>query len=172
MALVMLAEGGLAALAIEPIASRLGATKGSGYWHFANRAALVDATLQRWEGHTEEIIERLEIHADPLIRLRELFTSVTDPQGPHAVELALLACVDDPAVAPVVQRVTKRRVDYVRKLFLDLDFEPIEAAQRATMAYAIYLGHTQLARTRASAIPAEMVLVAYLDSILARLLSR
>lgn len=162
----------MASVAIEPIAARLGATKGSGYWHFANRAALVEATLQRWEAQTEEIIQRLEVHQDPQLRLRKLLTSVTDPRGPHEVELSLLACVDDPGVEPFVQRVTQRRIDYVRKLFLDLGFEPTDAAQRATMAYAIYLGHTQLARTMPGSIPNEKVLTEYLDAIMQRLLSR
>lgn len=172
MALAMLTDGGLAAVAIEPIAARLGATKGSGYWHFANRAALVEATMQRWERQTEEIIERVDLHQDPLVRLRTLLTTVTDQRGPQAAELSLLAFMDDPAVAPVVQRVTQRRIAYTRKLFLDLGFEPVDAADRARMAYAMYVGHSQLARTVPEAIPTGKLLSDYLDSILDRLLSR
>ncbi len=165
-------SSGLAAVAIEPIAARLGATKGSGYWHFANRAALVEATLQRWEHQTEEIIERVDLQQDPLVRLRTLLTTVTDQRGPQAVELSLLASVDDPAVAPVVERVIRRRIAYTRKLFLDLGFESTDAADRARMAYAMYVGHPQLARTLPGAIPPGKQLSSYLDSILDRLLSR
>ncbi|WP_412543871.1 TetR/AcrR family transcriptional regulator [Longispora sp. K20-0274] len=47
-ALLAFAEGGLAAVAVEPIATRLGATKGSFYWHFPHRDALVVAALALW----------------------------------------------------------------------------------------------------------------------------
>ncbi|MDQ6732181.1 MAG: TetR/AcrR family transcriptional regulator, partial [Actinomycetota bacterium] len=44
-ALLALAHDGLAGVAVQPLARRLGATKGSFYWHFADRAELIAATL-------------------------------------------------------------------------------------------------------------------------------
>ncbi|MEU8610821.1 helix-turn-helix domain-containing protein [Actinoplanes sp. NPDC048791] len=59
-ALEAMAGGGLAAVAVEPLAARLGATKGSFYWHFANRDALIEAAVLRWErDHTEAVIGSL-----------------------------------------------------------------------------------------------------------------
>ena len=40
-----LAEGGIDAVRVEPLAKALGITKGSFYWHFADRRALLDAML-------------------------------------------------------------------------------------------------------------------------------
>ena len=48
-ALDVIAESGLAAVAVEPLARRLGVTKGSFYWHFPSREALLVAALERWE---------------------------------------------------------------------------------------------------------------------------
>ncbi|MBP8098362.1 MAG: helix-turn-helix transcriptional regulator, partial [Arenimonas sp.] len=45
-ALDVIAEQGLAAVAVEPLARRLGVTKGSFYWHFPSREALLVAALQ------------------------------------------------------------------------------------------------------------------------------
>lgn len=42
-------ERGVGAVAVEPLAKKLGVTKGSFYWHFENRDALLKATLERWE---------------------------------------------------------------------------------------------------------------------------
>lgn len=39
-------ERGFDDLAVEPLAARLGTTKGSFYWHFANRADLLDAVME------------------------------------------------------------------------------------------------------------------------------
>ena len=51
-ALGAIATGGIKAVAVEPLAARLGVTKGSFYWHFADRRALIDAALERWEAQT------------------------------------------------------------------------------------------------------------------------
>ena len=43
-----LAEGGIDAVRVEPLAKSLAITKGSFYWHFADRRALIDAMLAAW----------------------------------------------------------------------------------------------------------------------------
>src|SRR5690606_7033358 len=48
-ALDVIAEQGVSAVAVEPLARRLGVTKGSFYWHFPSRDALLQAALERWE---------------------------------------------------------------------------------------------------------------------------
>jgi AcrR family transcriptional regulator len=168
-----LAEGGLGAVGIEPIAARLGATKGSGYWHFRDRADLVGATLARWEQeHTDQVIARVGGGADPANRLRELFRVVLGRSEPLSVELALLASAEDPLVTPTITRVTQRRLDYLEMLFTDLGWDPTHARERALLAYTSYLGHAGLARTNPGAVPtggAERA--AYLDSVLATLLA-
>src|SRR5919198_3781837 len=76
-ALTAMGEGGLAAVAVEPLAARLGATKGSFYWHFANRDALIEAALAQWEERfTAATIAALAGERDPRERLRKLFASV------------------------------------------------------------------------------------------------
>ncbi|MFN3463335.1 MAG: TetR/AcrR family transcriptional regulator, partial [Terricaulis sp.] len=43
-----LAEGGIDAVRVDPLAKNLGVTRGSFYWHFADRAALHTAMLKEW----------------------------------------------------------------------------------------------------------------------------
>ena len=58
--LAALVEGGPDAVAIEPVAARLGTTKGSGYWHFTDRADLLRAVLGAWvEQHTVAVQDRV-----------------------------------------------------------------------------------------------------------------
>lgn len=169
-ALTALERGGLAAVAIEPLAARLGATKGSGYWHFANRADLVKATLQRWEqDHTAAVIAQVERGGTPAERLRELLYLVLGHAGPNTVELALLASADDPLVAAALQRVTERRLCYLAGLFTELNFDADESRRRALLAYTTYLGHAQLTRTAPAAVPVGPHREAYLQSVLTTL---
>lgn len=146
-ALAALAEGGLAAVAVEPLAARLGATKGSFYWHFAHRDELVAAALDRWaDRHTEAIIRELEPVRDPLERLDRLFDRVLGSGPVNRAELALLAHADDPAVAAVLSRTTARRVDFIAAGFREAGWPAIESRHRAVLAYTAYIGLIQAQR--------------------------
>ncbi len=154
-ALDAIGRGGLAAVAIEPLAVRLGTTKGSFYWHFANREALIAAALQRWEAeHTEAVIRLVDAEPDPLRRLRLLLVTVIEATEHDLVELAVLATADHPLVAPVLARVTQRRMSYTVDLFRNLGFSPAEARDRGLLAFTAYLGHAQLAHATPHLAPA------------------
>ncbi|NGN62685.1 TetR/AcrR family transcriptional regulator [Streptomyces sp. A7024] len=172
-ALTAMGEGGLAAVAVEPLAARLGTTKGSFYWHFANRAALIDAALARWEETgTEAVIDRIEAEPDPERRLRTLFAVAKAEAAEDPLELSLLATADHPQVAAVLRRVTERRVAYVAGLFEQLGFPPEEARHRGFLAYTSYLGHIQLARAVPEAIPSGAAEGPHLDAVLDTVLGR
>ncbi|MGW3542704.1 TetR/AcrR family transcriptional regulator [Nocardia niigatensis] len=153
-ALAALGEGGVGAVAIEPLAARLGATKGSAYWHFANRDELLAAALQRWEHEeTDAVIALVSAEPDPAAGLRILLgAALTHPQEKLAV---LLAGVADPLVEPVLTRVTTRRIEYLTALFARLGFEDPSAKHRAALAYSAYLGTGQLWRTMRGTLPVD-----------------
>ncbi|WP_406273481.1 TetR/AcrR family transcriptional regulator [Streptomyces sp. NBC_00191] len=170
-ALAAIGERGLAAVAVEPLAARLGTTKGSFYWHFANRDALIAAALGRWEEiHTEQIITEMETEPDPERRLRRLLTKAIAAAAEDPLEVSLLATADHPQVAAAIERVTKRRVGYVAHLFEELGFEPEEARRRGLLAYASYLGHTQLSHAVPQALPVGVERAVYLESVMDTLL--
>ncbi|WP_165367545.1 TetR/AcrR family transcriptional regulator, partial [Phytoactinopolyspora endophytica] len=153
-ALTAIREGGLKSVAVEPLAARLGTTKGSFYWHFTNRHALVEAALQLWEQeHTEALIAHIEADADPAVRLRRLFALVVGYSRSDSTEVALMATADDPLVAPVMRRVTERRVSYVASLFEELGVPADQARGRALLAVSVYLGHVQLAHAAPDTLP-------------------
>jgi AcrR family transcriptional regulator len=169
-ALAALVEGGVAAVAVEPLAMRLGATKGSFYWHFRNRDALLAATLERWERlETDDVITRVEIEDDPRARLRALYLLATGglPGRSRSAEPALQAAVAHPLVAPALARVTRRRLDYLGAQFTALGLPPRAARHRALLAYTAYLGHGQLVRTAPDLTPDD--LGAYADEVVAAL---
>jgi AcrR family transcriptional regulator len=174
-ALDAIAEGGLAAVAVMPLAKQLGATKGSFYWHFADRQALVDAALADWEqSHTAAVIGEIEgASDDPLQQLRLLFKRVTGLAARDRIELALLATAEHPTVQPVLDRVTRRRVDFTAGLFGRLGFSRAQAKRRALLAYSAYLGHAQLVHATPQLVPsAQAAKRAYLNDVLDALTSR
>lgn len=153
-ALTVIGESGLAAVAVEPLAKRLRATKGSFYWHYANRQALIAAALGMWErDHTEAVIAALDTTEGARERLRSLLVRVVEYGRNDKIEVALLASAQDPLVAGAIHRVTQRRIDYVASLFQEMGDEPDLALRRATLAVSVYLGHTQLAHVSTDLIP-------------------
>jgi AcrR family transcriptional regulator len=154
-ALAAIAEGGLAAVAIEPLAARLGATKGSFYWHFASRDGLLDAALARWERQTTtEVAARARAAGpDPAGQLRLLITEVARIAETDRVGLALLASAAQPAVAAALDRVTRHRLAILVTMFGELGLPPATARRRALLAYSAYLGHAQLSQTTPGLLP-------------------
>jgi AcrR family transcriptional regulator len=144
-ALSLIAEQGVGALAVEALARQLGVTKGSFYWHFRTREALLQAALERWEQYGErEIISQIESIADPRERLPELFRRVAHELQPHRVYAALLKALDHPLVVPVMARVSKRRTECLHSAYIEAGMETGEALNRARLTYAAYVGFLQL----------------------------
>ena len=174
-ALSAIAEGGLAAVAIEPLAARLGATKGSFYWHFANRDGLLETALASWERQTTtEVAARARAAApDPAGQLRLLITEVARIAETDRVGLALLASAAQPAVAATLDRVTRHRLAILVTLFGELGLPAATARRRALLAYSAYLGHAQLSHTTPEVLPrGRAARHSYLDEVITTLTSR
>jgi AcrR family transcriptional regulator len=151
----LLAEGP-EGVAVQPLARRIGATKGSFYWHFRSRDELLRAALARWEETaTEAVIRSAEAASpDPREKARLLFGWVTASSTEHPGQLRLLAAADHPDVRAALERATRRRVGYVARLLHEAGQPEAVAARRATLAYATYLGHAQLAHSTPGLLPA------------------
>lgn len=138
-------HGGITGIAVEPIAAALGTTKGSFYWHFANRDELVAATMHRWEElATNAVIAHVADVADPTDRLRQLFRVVFGHEREDRIEARIVLAPFDPRVSPTVERVTALRIEFLVSLFRALGFRRATATKRARIVYAAYLGHLRL----------------------------
>jgi AcrR family transcriptional regulator len=163
-ALLAIAEGGTGAVAVEPLAARLGATKGSFYWHFRSRSDLLAAALETWEREaTDAIIARLADLPDPVERLRLTLTAaMEDPEDEYgAIDAALLASGADPFVAPVVARVQDKRLAFLERCFRDFGLPAREARLRARIGYSIYLGWFRQLQAGGRSAPTARELRAY-----------
>lgn len=130
---------------VELLARDLGTTKGSFYWHFSNRGALVNAVMARWEAEqTEAMIAAAEQGGDALSRLRLLFSAVAADASRRSGETTLYASANDEGVGDIVGRVSRRRIDYLATLLAELGFDAEEARRRSAIALAAVVGVQQL----------------------------
>jgi AcrR family transcriptional regulator len=145
-ALDVIAEQGVAAVTVESLARQLGVTKGSFYWHFPTREALLKAALERWESQdVDNVFAQVEPIADPRARLCELFRRTGREAKSHVIYSALLRALDHPLVHPVMERVSRRRMDFLTLAYRQVGMNRAQAGHRARLAYAAYVGFLQLA---------------------------
>lgn len=155
-------DDGLAGVRIEALARDLGTTKGSFYWHFTDRRALVDAVMDRWESQeTDRYIAESRPETDPRARIELLFTIVGQRRPPGEDRLYMAAVAE--GVGHVVERVTHRRIRYVADALIEHGIPAPEAESRALISIASILGLEQLAQGgAASEFPARTALRASL----------
>lgn len=165
-ALKALARQGLSAVAVEPLARALGVTKGSFYWHFKSRDALLAAALERIEQNNASAITDFERRfVDPRERLRALFVAAFEPSALGGLLLNLATERENPVIGPVIDRVTQARLDYLERIFIDIGFDPTRARSRALLSYSAYIGHYQLAATAPERVPSGADLAAYVTDL-------
>ena len=140
-ALQALADDGPAGVAVERLATRLGTTKGSFYWHFKDREELIAETLAAWErDETDVQIEEMQAIDDPVERLRFGMAMATEYEEAERPDVRLLPSARDPVVGEVIERVQRRRLAFIAQTFRDAGFAPAESRVRARLAYSLALG--------------------------------
>lgn len=172
-ALDALAAGGLEALAVEPIARQLGVTKGSFYWHFENRSALLRAALELWEKiETVDVLERIGDEADPYERIVKLFQHANAGVRAGRLYLAIAAAEDHPMIAEFVQRVSQLRMNHLFESYLALGFPERQARHWARFAYATFMGNLQIRRDTPELMPRDAEFSEYLKLMIKTLIPR
>ena len=170
-ALEAIAAGGVEAVAVEPLARQLGVTKGSFYWHFQNRDALLRAALELWERReTDDVLARIGPEEDPYERIVKVFKQANAGYRSGRLYLAIAAAEDKPLVREFVHRVSVKRMDYLYECYRALGFEPHAARQWATFAYATFMGNLQIRRDTPEAMPSGQQFNDYLKLMIKTLI--
>ena len=153
---------------METLSIRVGASKGSFYWHFSDRRALIEAAMRVWEEtRTNATLHELQVIDDPRERLQKLFAGTFRNPTAARLEIALALDSSDPMVGPVVRRVTSRRLAFVADAFRQLGFTKPGARRRAVAAYSMQLGLMTVREASRSAVPGRRgALTDYLDDLL------
>ncbi|GAA4985759.1 TetR/AcrR family transcriptional regulator [Yinghuangia aomiensis] len=152
-ALEAMRESGLGAIAVEPLAERLGTTKGSFYWHFKDRDALIHAALELWCTETDAMMEAAARITDPVERGRWLTEfAFTGPQGAD-VTTTLLVNSQHPVVGPFLDRVTRQRLEWGAGINEELGLAPEEARQHALAAWMMAIGIALVRRGAPQLLP-------------------
>lgn len=155
-ALKALGESGLGGIAVEPLAERLGVTKGSFYWHFKDLDELIDTALRRWAvEEPRESIAQLDRIADPCERLKTLMTPSRVGPVVGRIDFALTASASDPRVGKWLRQHHRLWLGFAQRAFRQMGFAEPEAMYRATLAYTAWLGFVSLVSADPAALRGE-----------------
>ncbi len=148
----VLVDQGIDAVRVDVLAKAMEVTRGSFYWHFKDREALLVAVLNAWrDGATEQVIRRFEgQNADPKALIGELISLPfrgRSAERAARVELAIRAWARRDALArQAVDEVDERRLSYISQCFSALGFSIAEARARAFILYAYEVAESILSQ--------------------------
>lgn len=145
--LAALAEAGPAALKAEPMARRLGTTKGSFYWHFADVPDFHRQMVDLWaDGAVDHLAEALADQPTAVAKLRRLGQIVAGRVHPVLGDLAVEPAVrawarGDADVAAALEAVDRARIAFIQNLLTEVE---ITNPEMARIIYAAHVGMQDL----------------------------
>jgi AcrR family transcriptional regulator len=158
--LTTLAREGSDVLKADVLARKLGVSRGSFYWHFADLGAFHARVIAHWKQvATEAIIADIERYRSHGERLDALLRHAFGEGA--AIEIRLRAWGEtNAAAARALADVDHRRRRYIEQLLVAAGLAPALAATRTQILYWTYLGaalsRSRLAGARLDRIVAEL----------------
>lgn len=155
-----LVHRGVADVKVERLARDLKVTRGSFYWHFADRQALLDALLKHWRAQNTEPFLRViarneEAPLQQLARFTRIWLDeeVFDPGFDSAVRD--WARTSD-KVARAVRAADNARLRVLTRIFKGLGYADQQAMVRARIAYYHQVGYYSMHITESQARRREL----------------
>ena len=144
----LLVEGGVDAVKVMPLAERLGLSRTSFYWHFADREALLAGLVDRWRTrNTVNLVARCE---SPAATISEAMLNLFDCWYDSALfdsrlEFAMRTwSLTDASVAAAMSQADDIRVAAITGLFRRFGYGATEADTRARTLYLTQVGYIAL----------------------------
>lgn len=152
-------RGGFDQVKVLTLASELGVTRGSFYWHFESQSELIDALVQQWQQRQADALQALRATpgGDPVADLHRLLDAALAHAGDGVQHMRFGLAVRGlarrrPEVARAVAQVDAARLALFGELFARLGGSRAQAEDRATLFYLAVAGaHQALSRPGAPA---------------------
>ncbi len=139
-----LIQSGHAAVKVDRLATSLGVTRGSFYWHFKDRRDLLDALLADWQqANSAAFYAALSSPGTPTDRLRELgrvWLDESDYSPAYDSAMRDWARFSEP-VGAAVRHVDDARIAALAALFEDEGYDGDEAFIRGRVTYFHQVGY-------------------------------
>lgn len=145
-ALRQVGQGGVASVRVEALARTLGVTKGSFYWHFKDRDALLIEMLRYWQDSSTSNVgrfamDRIDDPKDRLAFIMRLASEERDDVPGGAVEHALREWGRSSDLARrTLSEVDSERLRLITEIYSQMGMTRSRAAAAALMALSHLIG--------------------------------
>lgn len=144
----LLVEGGVEAVKVMPLAERLGLSRTSFYWHFADREALLAGLIDRWRAkNTVNLLARCAAPAATITEaMLNLIDCWVDPaQFDSGLEFSMRTwSLTEARVEAAMAEADAERLAALTALFRRFDYAETEADARARTLYLTQVGYIAL----------------------------
>lgn len=144
-ALDVLVSEGIDAVRVNELARRLKISKSGFYWHFRDRAELLQSMKRYWvEEFSQQIISEVLSQKGPIKeRLRFVVRVIREKQS-SKLDLAFTSWAQfDPEVRTLVESVRDMRIAFISELLSNSGFEEREIQSRARL-FVIYFSWSEV----------------------------
>lgn len=158
----MLADGGTSAVRVEPLALRLGVSKGAFYSRYASRDALLAAMLDYWRrvAAVDVFVAFAAIVESPVNRLeRVLGIPSRRPDAANRARLEMAVRIwahHDARAAATMREIDAYRLGYIESVLKGNAFAPAEAEARAFLIYSYIIADGSLPGKRSEMTKAHI----------------
>ncbi|HPE61725.1 MAG TPA: TetR/AcrR family transcriptional regulator [Thiolinea sp.] len=143
----VLVSEGINGVRILHLAENLGVTRGSFYWHFSNRADLLEALIDDWQQRNTGVLLQAAVSSsdfvERILAVAECWTDthLYDPEMDTALRNW---AAHDARVAKLVRLEDEKRLRAFEQIFIDHGLPVAEAAIRARVFYYTQIGYFAL----------------------------
>lgn len=145
-AALSLCEIGIDNVKVAPLATDMGVTTGSFYWHFKNRPELLQALLNYWEREMTDaaVVAVTQFTGSPADRILYLMETVMDGNLARYDRSIWHWAHTDKNAKRVFKRVLKKRFSFAARVFAEAGFSREQAEIRGRMMVIYMMGESTL----------------------------
>jgi AcrR family transcriptional regulator len=142
-ALHLIAEKGLRVLTVGALATRLGVTKGSFYWHFRDLDAFLGELARRW-AEDGQIEGRIAGQTDAASGLQQAMRLFADKRNRNLTRAMRDWSQNDERARAAIRRADQALFEQVKSALVSLGFDEAEAEVRAKILYYAGVGYAHV----------------------------
>lgn len=144
----LFAKSGSGGIIVEKMAFQLSVNKSSFYWHFKTKKEFINEIISYWiAADTRNIIDEVEAKITVEAKFEEL-VKIVFKKEPHLDFVFFLKryARKDKKIQALLDQIDKQRLDYTKKLFMQMGISEKQALLKANLFYKYLIGYHEMIR--------------------------
>jgi AcrR family transcriptional regulator len=139
-ALDVMVDEGIAGVKIQRLCERLGVTKGSFYWHFADLDAFLSEVARQWAEDGATLHSEIDADVEPSAKLQRAMRLFADRRNRNLARAMRDWAQNDERARAAIRKADQRVFEQVKAVLVSLGFDDEDAEVRAKILYYAGVG--------------------------------